>query len=123
MRGLRKIAPKKPPKVREGLDDAAHRQRVKALPCVLRGKRCHITRWVGVYPNKREVTEEYQHICIGPVDPHHVIYKSQRGSDFTVVPLCRGAHDEAHKLGTEGFRLRWGIALPVVAASLAPKKG
>lgn len=119
--GLRKVAAKKPPKARPGLDDPKHKAFVKSLTCVLRGKRCRITRWVGVYPNKQQVTEEFAHCCIGPIDPHHTTKKSQNGHDRSVVPMCRGAHDEAHKLGNEGFKSRWGIALPMIASQLAER--
>lgn len=120
MRGLRRLPAKKPPKPRPGLDDPQHKRMVRSLTCLLRGKTCEIGGWVGIYP-KRWVVQEYKHICIGNVEPHHSTKKSQRGHDHTVVPLCRAGHDEAEKLTNEAFRARWGIALPVIASQLAPR--
>lgn len=118
--GMRKVQKVKPPKPRPGLDDKPHRERIKKMACVLRGRTCKIGGWRGTYP-KKWVEEEYKHICIGPVDPHHTDKKSQRGHDWTCVPICRGGHDEAEKLGNDGMKARWGIALPVIASTLAPK--
>jgi hypothetical protein len=124
VKGLRKVAKPKAPKVRKGLDDPAHKARVKQMRCLLAGRRCQITRWAGTYP-KVEVTEEFAHVCLydnGKSDPHHVQKKSQLGPDLgNLVPLCRAGHDEAERLTVEQFKARWGIALPTVAAKLAPR--
>lgn len=118
--GLRKVAKVKPPRERKGLDDPTHKRAIKKLPCLLRGRTCAIGGWRGLYP-KKWVEEEYKHICIGPVEPHHSTKKAQRGHDHTCVPLCHGAHREADTLTNEQFKARWGIALPVIASQLAPK--
>ena len=122
-RGLRKVPARKPPKRRPGLDDPAHKRFVRSLRCVLAGRTCQLTRWVGVHPNKQQVTETYRHVCVyegGQSDPHHTTKKSQRGHDHTVVPLCRAAHEEAERLTNAQFKARWGIALPVIASQLVP---
>lgn len=119
MRGLRKVQKAKAPKPRPGLDDPAHKARIRAMRCVLAGKRCQVTRWKGVYPNRVQVTEEYVHSCVGPIDPHHTVKKSQRGHDHTCVPMCRAAHEQAELLTNEGFRQKWGVALPMIASQLA----
>lgn len=92
-----------------------------ARDCLLKGKRCTVLKWEGVYPNMKPVVREYVHVCSGPVDPHHSTKKSLRGHDHTAVPLCRLAHDEADRLTNEQFRAKWGVALPMIAAELAPK--
>jgi hypothetical protein len=120
VRGMRRIAAKKPPKERKGLDDPAHKKAVRSMPCLLRGKTCEIGGWFGTYP-KRWVVQTYKHICIGNVEPHHSTKKAQRGHDHTCVPLCHGAHREADLLTNEQFKERWGIALPVIASKLAPR--
>ena len=94
---------------------------MRALPCLLRGRTCQLTRWVGTFP-KRQVTEEYKHICIrvaGQSDPHHVQSKGRRGPDVgNLVPLCHGAHRELHQIGQKEFQKRWNLALPVIASTL-----
>lgn len=120
MRGLRRVAKPKAPKPRPGLDDPAHRQRVRQLRCLLSGKRVQLTRWKGVYPHTEQVTETYQHVCEGRVEFHHAVKKSQLGHDHTGVPLCRIAHSEAHRLGNKLFKEIWGIDLLEEAAKLAP---
>lgn len=123
--GLRRIQKPKPPKERKGLDDLQHKRAIRQMRCLLYGKRCIIGSWRGVYPNKGWVEQEYQHQCLydnGQSDPHHTVKKSHRGHDHSVVPLCRAGHDDAERLGNEGFKKRWGIALPVVASKLAPRK-
>lgn len=39
--------------------------------------------------------------CSGPIDPHHTVPRSLRGSDLLAVPLCRKHHDE---VGTNTFQ-------------------
>lgn len=118
MRGLRKVQKAKLPKPRPGLDDPAHKKRVTRMRCLIAGKRVTLTRWAGTYP-KQQITEEYVHLCEGPIDPHHTTRKSQLGHDHTVVPLCRLAHREAERLGNDGFLEVWGIDLKAEAGRLS----
>jgi hypothetical protein len=120
MRGLRKVQPKKLPKPRPGLDDPAHKARVKTLRCLIAGRRVTLGRWAGTYP-KQWIEEEYVHVCEGPVDPHHTEKKSQLGHDHSTVPLCRTAHNEAHRLGNRQFKEVWKVDLEAEARKLAPK--
>lgn len=74
----------------------AHKRRVVACGCL-------------VPRHSRARTE-----CWGPVDPHHVtLWRKGWGQppDWTLVPLCRKHHDEAHEgPGKErGFQKRHGI--------------
>lgn len=118
MRGLRKLPKVKPPRERPGLDDPAHKRMVKQRRCLIAGKRVTLTRWKG-FPFKEEITEEYVHVCEGPIDPHHTTRKSQLGHDHTCVPLCRLAHREAERLGNQGFLETWGVDLVEEAEKLA----
>ena len=121
MRGFRKVRRHGPPKPRPGLDDPEHKRFVRAQRCLISGKIARLTRWKGVHPYKEQVTEEYIHVCDGPVDPHHTTRKSQLGHDHTCVPLCRLAHKEAERLGNDQFLEVWGVDLVAEAARLAPK--
>jgi hypothetical protein len=117
---MRKVAPRKPPKKR----DEATLGKVRQMRCLLAGRRATITEWRGSYPKQQE-TFQVQHICASPKksDAHHVQRKSQLGGDLgNVVPLCRFAHMELHQLGPKEFQKRWGIALPVIASQLIPKR-
>ena len=120
MKGLRKLAQRKAPKPRPGLDDPAHKQRIRLMDCVLKGRRCTVGRWKGVHPHKVWVEEEYAHVCSGRMEAHHTTRKAQRGHDHTVVPLCLTAHRELHDLGPREVQKRWRVALPVMASALAP---
>jgi hypothetical protein len=53
-----------------------------------------------------------QHVCAGPIDPHHTPAKSQRPrdwSDHDVVGLCRAAHDECEKITDAVFQAKYAI--------------
>lgn len=41
------------------------------------------------------------------VDPHHIIFRSQGGSDMpmNLIALCRACHDEAHGVNSRMFRI------------------
>lgn len=41
-----------------------------------------------------------EHVCDGPLEPHHVPYKSanpRSWTDLEIIPLCGAGHREAHK--------------------------
>ncbi len=124
MRGMRKLPTKKKPGRRfPDREDAAHLEQVRAMPCLLRGKRCTQTAWRGVYPNTRQVTQEYIHICDwgSKSDPHHTVTKGRGGHDHTAVPLCFTAHREWHDLGSNAaFLAKWGVDLLGEASRLSP---
>lgn len=111
MRGLRKVA--KPSRGRRfpETEDRAALERTRAQRCLISGKRITVTVWRGVYPNKREVEMEMQHVCSGSVEAHHVVTKARGGRDSQTVPLCRVAHSELHAMGQRAFCKRWGIVL------------
>lgn len=103
-------------KPRRGLvRDAAYKRRIRGLPCILSG------------------VENAGH-CRGRVDPHHLGEVGEtkmagyQASDHTVVPCCRGHHDDDH--GHRGYFAdrddawreryrRWALAK--AAAMLAEK--
>jgi len=74
--------------------DDAYRAHVRALRCLLEGS-----------------------LCRGPIDPHHVVKKSQGGGDHdNLVPLCRGHHDEVETTPKSVYLLRYPN-LDLVAAA------
>jgi len=120
VKGLRRVQKPKPPRERPGLDDPTHLAAIRAMPCLIRGKRGFVRKWVGTYPNAEQVTIEVQHVC-GPSDPHHVIRKSKCGHDWSAVPLCRSAHDLLHfELGTEEFERIFDVDLSAASRRLRP---
>jgi hypothetical protein len=122
---MRKVPPKRDPKARRFPDrtDDAHLERIRAMPCLLRGKRTRVSRWRGVYPDRKQIVEEFMHCCAGSVEAHHVELKAQGGHDHLTVPLCTAAHDELHYRGVETFAAKWGVSLEEEAGKLAPKDG
>jgi hypothetical protein len=120
VRGLRKVQRAKPPRERPGLDDPKHLAKVRALPCLIRGKHGVIRKWVGRYPHTEQVDVEVQHVCSGASDPHHTTRKSQRGHDHSAVPLCRAAHDLLHSWGAPEFEAVWEIDLKAELRRLSP---
>ena len=119
--GLRKVPKPKPPRERKGLDDPQHLAKVRQLPCLIRGKRAVIKKWVGRYPDVEQVEIEVVHQCSGASDPHHTKRKSQRGSDYSTVPLCRAAHDLLHAWGQAEFEICFGVDLAGEAERLAKR--
>jgi hypothetical protein len=124
---MRKIAARKKPERRfKGTEDAAHLERVRAMPCLLRGKRCTQTVWrrpPGGSPFKMPVQQEFIHVCDWSPkrDPHHTKTKGTGGHDHTAVPLCFTAHREWHDLGSnKAFLDKWGVDLVAFASQLAP---
>ena len=50
---------------------------------------------------------ENRHGCRGPLDPHHIVRRSQGGTDspFNLVTLCRAHHDWVHGNPAEARQL------------------
>lgn len=47
-------------------------------------------------------------LCLGPIDPHHVVKKSQGGGDHdNLVPLCRWHHDLVETTPKSDWRRRY----------------
>lgn len=121
---LRKVAPRKPGGRRfKGTEDPEHLKRVRAMRCLIAGKRTRVVRWLGAGFPKERVEVEVMHVCSGGVEAHHTTTKARGGHDRTAVPLCRDAHRELHRLGWKGFQERWNVALPIVASELARLSG
>ena len=122
-RGLRKLPTRKKPGRRfPDREDSAHLERVRGMPCLLRGRRCRITKWCGVYPNATLEERQYAHVCSGAVQSHHVTTKARGGHDRDTVPLCANAHHDLHRMGQKTFEVQWGVDLAAEAARLAPPK-
>ena len=57
----------------------------------------------------------HSHTCLvhatGPVHAHHLVARgmgsSQKGSDYTCVPLCAMCHNEIHTLGLRKFEEKY----------------
>jgi hypothetical protein len=127
VRNARKVPKRPDPTARrfEKTRDEAHLERVRQMTCAIRGKTTRVTRWRGVYPDRKQITEEYQHVCSGPVAAHHVENKARGGHDHQTVPLCTAAHDELHYCGEKTFAAKWGVSLELEAeklSRLAPKE-
>lgn len=97
-----------------------HLKAVRGMPCLLQGRRTTVSAWRGTYPNTKFVTYEAIHSCEGwgRVEAHHVILKSQGGSDDLVVPACKWAHQEIHQIGLKAFEERWQVSLKAEAVKL-----
>ena len=122
MKGVRKTQRRGFPKPRPGLDDPAHREAIRALPCAIRGLRGTMEKWVGVHPHRELVTFEVQHVCDAPrSEVHHTTRKAQRGHDHTGVPLCPSAHRLLHQMGPTAFEALWSVNLKALAAGLRPR--
>jgi hypothetical protein len=77
--------------------DLAYRDYVRGFPCDVRAKAGHV--------------------CVGPIDPHHVRTRGAGGFDAeNLVALCRFAHSELHQIGRHSFARKYGVDLPAVAA-------
>lgn len=53
------------------------------------------------------------------VDAHHVIRKSQGGSDRTCVPLTHKMHMELHSIGVDTFENKYGVDLDALWKKLS----
>lgn len=108
MRGARKVQRPNPMgrRFKDSRDDAA-RDRVKAMRCLIAGKRGTLVHWRGL--PKVQVKDEYIHVCEGPVDPHHPKTKARGGHDSECRPLCRAAHNQLGYMGPKKFCALWGI--------------
>lgn len=113
MRGARKLSKPNPMgrRFKDSRDDKA-RERVKAMRCLIAGRRGTLIHWRGL--PKVEVKDEYIHVCQGPVDPHHPKTKARGGHDRETVPLCRAAHDQLGYMGAKKFAALWGIDVSAV---------
>jgi hypothetical protein len=77
--------------------DMAYRDYVRGFPCDVRAKAGHV--------------------CVGPIDPHHVKTRGSGGGDeANLTALCRAAHTELHQIGRHSFARKYGVDLPAVAA-------
>lgn len=112
MRGLRKVS--KPSRGRRfpHTADAKALEDTRAKPCLLRGRKCWVNSWRGVYPNVEVVSERYEHVCGGTVQAHHVQTKARGGADTpeNLWPLCSVAHAELHSIGQAAFATRWSLS-------------
>lgn len=123
MKGMRKVPKRPDPSARRFPDtvDDAHRKRVKAMRCLIAGKRVTLVKWVGTFPKvKQEI--EYLHVCVydnGKSDPHHVVKKSKGGHDRSCVPLCRAGHDMAEQMTNQEFLETFGVDLELEAEQLS----
>lgn len=52
------------------------------------------------------------------IDPHHTVRKSQLGSDYSCVPLCREHHSSVHNLGVHSFDKKFSVNLKDIASKL-----
>ncbi len=125
MSPLRKVPKPKARRRFAGTEDRDHLNRIRAMRCVLAGRRTKVVRWLGAGYPKERVEVEVVHVCGGNVEAHHTTTRARGGHDRTAVPLCGDAHRELHRLGWRAFQDRWGVALPVIASKLseAPEKG
>ena len=121
---LRKVAPRKPGGRRfKGTEDPEHLKRVRAMRCLIAGKRAKVGKWQGVHPNKQWVEFEVVHVCRWETTAHHKKFKSQGGHDRTAIPLCVEAHAELHHYGPKAFQRRWNVPVVVRGSELAGLSG
>lgn len=122
MRGLRKLpTPKKPGRRFPDREDAAHLRAVRGMRCLLMGRRTTVTGWRGTHPNKQQVQWEAVHSCVGAVQAHHVVLKSQGGHDDCSVPLCAAGHHHLHDVGPKAFEATWSLCLKDEAKKLSAR--
>ena len=117
MRGLRKVSkPKVGGRRFPKTADPKALESVRKEPCLLRGRRCTLMRWIGVHPNKVEVPTEYIHQCEGVVEAHHIVSKARGGHDGQATSLCSAAHKSLHDMGRASWEKLWGVDLQVEGA-------
>jgi hypothetical protein len=76
--------------------DLAYRDYVRGFPCDVRGVAGHV--------------------CVGPIDPHHVKTRGSGGGDeANLTALCRAAHTELHQIGRHSFARKYGVKLVEIA--------
>ena len=87
-----------------------YRRCIRALPCVLLGKRVRI----------RDHPEAWEtHECFGAVQACHVKTRGAGGGDVgNLYPGCVRAHGSQHFIGIRSFQERWQINLTEIAAKL-----